>query len=475
MTGDIRMSETEQSFKPGEFTVPGFGPKAPIEQKSPPLSALIPNRERYQSVDPARYTSVAEMRLEQERLWPKVWLWAGLVSDLPTVGSWLRYDTGTESIIVVRSGAQQFSAFYNVCQHRGNRLVDDEFGSQRSFICSYHSWAYDMQGKNKHVTDRRYFSARALCGGLDIPRVRCESFAGMIFVCMDDGMPPLREYLGKLAPTLEIYHLEQMFVIADIVLELEANWKTVVHAFVEAYHVHVTHPNVLPAFEDVKTQFDFYEGGHGRHISMRGTTTSRWPSPRSLTPAQESMLINVGVDPKTFGGAPGDVRRAIQLAKRRPDNVYGIDYSRFADSQLSDAWAPLVFPNSWWNLNPEGCLGLSIHPDKADPAKCRMHILGLAPQMPAGKKTLFVIPVQPDFDMTGKTRPKRQYVRSSDPHLKDVIGLTLWQDVRNLQESQAGMTSRGLKEIRLSELEQLIQHHTAAIDGYIRPTRRAEE
>ena len=467
---EFHMNETAQEpFRPGEFVVPGFSPKAPLEAKSPPLSVVEPNRERYQTVDPARYTSIAEMRLEQELLWPRVWLWAGLVSDLPSVGSWLRFDFGTESFLIVRSAEEEFSAFYNVCQHRGNRLVDAEFGNQRSFVCSYHSWAYDLRGKNKHVTDRRYFSTKALCGSVDIPQVRCETWAGKVFICMDQDAPPLSEYLGELGPTLEIYQLERMFVVADFIIEMEANWKTVMHAFVESYHVHVTHPNVLPAFEDVKTQFDFYKGGHGRHISMRGMTTSRWPATGVLTPAQEAMLVNVGIDPRSFDGTPNDVRRAIQLAKRQPDNVFGLDYTRFADSQLSDAWAPLVFPNSWWNLNPEGCLALSVYPHRTDPGKCQVHVRGLAPKLREGKKTLFVIPVKPDFDISGNSRPSRQYVSSRDPNLREIIGLTLWQDVRNLQESQSGMCSRGLKVIRLSELEQLIQHHLAAVDHYLRP------
>lgn len=460
---------SRESFTPGLYEIPTTGLRSDLERKSPALSEVQPSRSRYYTVDPSRFTSREEMQREQELLWPNVWLWAGMASDIPEVGSWLRFDLGSESFIITRSAENEFSAFYNVCQHRGNRLVDQEFGHQRTFVCSYHSWAYDLRGKSKHVTDRQHFNPAALCDRVDIPQVRCEVWAGKIFITMDEEAPSLRHYLGELAPILEIYHLEKMHVIKDIIVEMACNWKTVIDAFIEAYHIHITHSNVLDRLEDRKVQLDFFKGGHGRLISARGMPTSRWPAPHAVNPAQEQMLADAGIMLDEFDGGPAEVRRAVQIAKRRADTGEGLDYAGFSDNQLTDSWALSVFPNSWWNLNPEGCLGLTVYPHPTDPAKCLFHVMGLAPKLPEGVKTIFVMPVKPGDDLSGATRPPRQYINSADPDLEEVIGLTLWQDVRNLQESQHGMGSRGFKAIRLSEQEQLIQHHFAEIDHYLRP------
>ncbi len=54
-----------------------------------------------------RYSSVEFMRLEQERMWKRVWLLAGRESDIPTPGDYFTFELGSESILVVRqeSGA----------------------------------------------------------------------------------------------------------------------------------------------------------------------------------------------------------------------------------------------------------------------------------------------------------------------------------------------------------------------------------
>src|SRR3546814_20139390 len=70
------------------------------------------------------YTSEAYLRAERDKLWCKVWLQVGRVEDLPEVGSYLTYDILDDSIIVVRTGPDSYKAFYNVCTHRGRKLID---------------------------------------------------------------------------------------------------------------------------------------------------------------------------------------------------------------------------------------------------------------------------------------------------------------------------------------------------------------
>src|SRR5580693_3392335 len=73
-------------------------------------------------IDQRRYTSPAFMRLEWERLWTKVWLVAGRSLDMAKPGDYIATEIGPESIIVVRQADGTVRGFYNVCQHRGNRL-----------------------------------------------------------------------------------------------------------------------------------------------------------------------------------------------------------------------------------------------------------------------------------------------------------------------------------------------------------------
>jgi phenylpropionate dioxygenase-like ring-hydroxylating dioxygenase large terminal subunit len=70
------------------------------------------------------YTSEAYARAERDKLWRKVWQQVGRVEEIPDVGSYLTYDILDDSIIVVRTGPNEFAAHHNVCMHRGRRLVD---------------------------------------------------------------------------------------------------------------------------------------------------------------------------------------------------------------------------------------------------------------------------------------------------------------------------------------------------------------
>src|SRR3546814_20075931 len=98
------------------------------------------------------YTSEAYLRAERDKLWCKVWLQVGRVEDLPEVGSYLTYDILDDSIIVVRTGPDAYKAFYNVCTHRGRKLIDTPPGATKAigqrppFVCPFPCPAFTFNG-----------------------------------------------------------------------------------------------------------------------------------------------------------------------------------------------------------------------------------------------------------------------------------------------------------------------------------------
>jgi len=87
--------------------------------------------------------------------------------------------------------------------------------------------------------------------------------------------------------------------------------------------------------------------------------------------------------------------------------------------------------------------------------------------MAPGAKLPAYMGVPADADISGATRPDRIYSRADDPDVKAIIGQLLWEDIRNTRESQRGMQSRGMGPMRLSELEQCMQHQYAEMDRYL--------
>ena len=84
----------------------------------------------------SRYVDANHMEQEWDHVWRKSWLLAGLESDVQNPGDYFVFDMGREQILVTRGQSGSVQGFYNVCQHRGNRLVNDERGHAVNFRCA---------------------------------------------------------------------------------------------------------------------------------------------------------------------------------------------------------------------------------------------------------------------------------------------------------------------------------------------------
>ncbi|MGH7107887.1 MAG: aromatic ring-hydroxylating oxygenase subunit alpha, partial [Acetobacteraceae bacterium] len=115
-------------------------PRDSLEAKQPPVDDGL------DVPDPARYYSREFLELEWQRLWPRAWLLAGVVSDIPEDGDYFVFGLGREEFIVVRQADGGIKAFYNVCPHRGNRVCLNERGSVPRFTCSFHGWQFGCGG-----------------------------------------------------------------------------------------------------------------------------------------------------------------------------------------------------------------------------------------------------------------------------------------------------------------------------------------
>lgn len=454
-----RSARYRPDYQPGVSAVAGGGTSA--DAKSPPLEALYPEKADYLTLAPERYCDTEFMRREQHELWPRVWTCAGLEADVRAPGSWLKYDLGAASFIVARGTDGVLRAFHNVCQHRGRQLVSEDFGRGAGFVCGFHSWSYGLDGRNTRVTDREFFDARALCAGVDLPPVRCDTWAGLVFVCMDAAAPPLATYLDRLPEVVAAYDLASMHLVKDVVVAVECNWKVAAEAFLEPYHTHMTHPQILSGVDEVHNQYDFYRHGHSRVITPLSIPSPRLKQREEIDEVLAYTLQAAGLDPAAFSGGAARVREALKAVKRQPDNPFGIDYSRFSDSQLVDNWNPSVFPNLAFNLLPESVQVMRFLPHGSDPGRCLFQVCTLMPSTPEGVKPSPFFGVEEGVDLGGGQRPPRRYTTQADPQLGEVLE----QDVANMPLVQRGLASGGMRGgVKLSEQEQRIQQLHMEID-----------
>ena len=89
-----------------------------------------------------QYTSREFFDREWSSMWTKVWLLMGRSSELLEAGSYQVEEVGPESFIMIRQNDGSIKAFYNVCQHRGSRLLFNNEGTSDQIVCPYHGWEW---------------------------------------------------------------------------------------------------------------------------------------------------------------------------------------------------------------------------------------------------------------------------------------------------------------------------------------------
>jgi len=414
--------------------------------------------------DPARYYAPELWQAEWDRVFTKVWLLAGVESDIPDEGDWLRYDIGSESFVVVRQADGTVRAFYNVCPHRGSQIALSAFGSANSFTCPFHSWKFDLEGHNVSVTDVETFNPEVLCHGIDLTPVRCDTIAGLIFISMNDDVMPLADYLGEVADHLALYDIGKMHVVQHKQSDWAANWKGGVDAFYETYHLHSVHPQTQAVMDD-RTQIDLFPNGMSRQFVPFAQPSPRFPDQQTVNAGIQMMLADAGIDPATFAGTAQESRAAIQQAKRARSDQYGLGYEKFSDTQLSDSTIYGLFPNIQIGCHPEAVFIHRFMPHPRDPEMFTYEtIILFKPEDIPGYGAPAWMGLAADADTSGMIRPDIVHTGLGVP---PELGEVLDQDSELLPIVQKGARSRGFRGPLWSEQEARLRHFHVELDRHL--------
>ena len=245
-------------------------------------------------------TSPEFYELERDAIWKRAWLNLGRVEQLPRNGSYFTKELAVAktSIIVVRGLDGEVRAFHNICRHRGNKLVWQDYpreetsGSCRQFVCKYHGWQYDLDGGCTFVQqESEFFDLNKADYGL-VP-VHCDVWAGFIFVNLDrEPTQSLRDFLGPMITAMDEYPFDLMTERFSYTTEIYSNWKIYLDAFQEFYHASILHSQqqVPSARSDPPAEF------YGAHYEIDGphrvVSTSGWQGvPRHLMPPERMYPI----------------------------------------------------------------------------------------------------------------------------------------------------------------------------------------
>ena len=417
-------------------------------------------------IDADRYVTQEFADLEFERLWSRVWQVAGRVEEVPSPGDFLEYRIGDESIVVTRDDGGELHAFHNTCLHRGTRLVEGAGrAAEDGLRCPYHAWCYSLDGTLVDVPDAAEFTE--LAEGLRLAPVRVDTFGGFVFVNLDPAAAPLLEFLDPIPELLAPYHLDELRFRSYQTTVLPANWKAVVDAFNEGYHVQGTHPQILPWTDDTSIAYEQFDT-HARYGRLEGARRELRPSPRlglddgSVDEGEILAALVAGL-----GGAfLGDERRIVEAlrAEDHPPGTLlaeyqqrrlallearGFDTSGFTPERITSAEDVYWFPNLVGPIYPGSAILFRVRPNGRDPHSAIKDIWVL--EWPASAD---------EWEM-----PERRFY--PEWQAKD-WGPISNQDYANLARVQAGMRSSACDTLRLNPVQESnIAHMHRVIDRYL--------
>ncbi|MFK8024156.1 MAG: aromatic ring-hydroxylating dioxygenase subunit alpha [Ilumatobacter sp.] len=412
-----------------------------------------------------RYWSPEWAQREADALWTRVWQVAGRVDQVPEPGDYVTYEVGRDSVIAVRGTDQRIRVFYNVCQHRGNRLVTAEVGSlvTGEFQCAYHGWRFGDNGRLNWVPDEDDFTQGSPCGERNLVELQSDTWAGFIWFNMDDACEPLRTWLDPVAEHLDAYQMENMKRTHWVTVEGEFNWKCVQDNFNESYHLPYVHPQTIPAMNEHHTgsQFDLYPSGHARMLMPGGG-----PGPH-YTGKPDRTLKSLGadiafweVDADAYRDDVHSLRGALQQAKRTLGTSKGYDFSRYSDEQLTDNYHYTVFPNISFSMKPDGCIWLRATPHPTDPQKCHFDMWYLT-LFPEGSKEYYSNSMKDWVSIDHQV--EHQTGRAGEVS----CGPGIDQDVAIWDTQQQGLRSRGYRGEYSPRQERRIQFFHDNVQRYL--------
>lgn len=218
------------------------------------ISDLLRQRRPGHSLPADLYTRADVFDADMEVIFHRHWIAVGVDCDVPDAGDVSVIDIGRSSIVIVRDDDEAVRAYYNVCRHRGARLLPAGTGTVGKLVCPYHQWTYELSGDLIHAPhmgkdfDRGCHSLRP---------VRLRSVGGLLYACLADEPPAdIEDLAAVMEPRLEPYDLSNAKVAYQTDLVEEGNWKLTIENNRECYHCSANHPELCVSFIDLDFGFD---------------------------------------------------------------------------------------------------------------------------------------------------------------------------------------------------------------------------
>ena len=172
------------------------------------------------------------------------WLCVGRAEQIHEPGDFFTKKIGDESIIIIRNKENNLQAFYNVCRHRGSRILLQEDGKRSCLKCPYHGWEYGLDGSlinAPNMEDTPDFNMK----NYNLVSIKLDIWENFIFINMGNNTQSLLEYLSDIPDRVKQYRMVDLRLGIRKIYNINANWKLLEENFLECYHCPEIHPHLV--------------------------------------------------------------------------------------------------------------------------------------------------------------------------------------------------------------------------------------